>query len=55
MRTGMWIEYEDGFQSLFSWNLPSDPKGRVYQNGEVNNLFLAYRRGYSLGLGAREL
>lgn len=23
------------------------PRGNVYQNGEVNKLFLAYRRGYS--------
>lgn len=26
------------------------PKGYVYQHGEVNNLFLAYRKGYALGL-----
>jgi hypothetical protein len=25
------------------------PKGYVYQNGEVNQLFLAYRKGYALG------
>lgn len=25
------------------------PKGYVYQNGETNNLFLAYRRGYAFG------
>jgi hypothetical protein len=25
------------------------PKGNVYQNGEANNLFLAYRRGVSYG------
>lgn len=25
------------------------PKGHVYQNGDVNNLFLAYRRGVALG------
>ena len=24
-------------------------KGIIYQNGEVNNLFLAYRLGYTLG------
>jgi hypothetical protein len=24
-------------------------KGRIYQNGNVNRLFLAYRLGYSLG------
>lgn len=24
-------------------------RGRVYQSGEVNELFLAYRRGYALG------
>lgn len=24
-------------------------KGRIYQNGEVNELFLAFRLGYSLG------
>ena len=23
--------------------------GRIYQSGEVNNLFIAYRRGYALG------
>ena len=26
------------------------PKGRLYQDGRVNSLFLAYRRGYSLGV-----
>lgn len=25
------------------------PKGRIFQNGETNELFLAYRRGYALG------
>ena len=25
------------------------PKGHVYQHGEVNQLFLAYRRGVALG------
>ena len=25
------------------------PKGRVYQDGALNELFLAYRRGYALG------
>lgn len=24
-------------------------KYRIYQNGEANNLFLAYRRGYAFG------
>lgn len=24
-------------------------RGHVYQNGETNNLFLAFRRGYALG------
>lgn len=24
-------------------------KGAIYQNGETNNMFLAYRKGYSLG------
>lgn len=24
-------------------------KGHIYQNGEINNLFKAYRAGYSLG------
>ncbi len=24
-------------------------KGRIYQNGNVNNLFLAYRMGYAFG------
>jgi hypothetical protein len=24
------------------------PKGYIYQHGEVNNLFLAYRRGFAL-------
>ena len=24
-------------------------RGRIYQNGRVNDLFLAYRMGYSLG------
>lgn len=25
------------------------PRGIVYQNGEANNAFLAYRRGYAFG------
>jgi hypothetical protein len=25
------------------------PKGYVYQHGEVNNLFLAYRKGFAYG------
>jgi len=25
-------------------------KGNIYQNGETNALFLAYRRGYALGV-----
>lgn len=25
------------------------PKGYVYQNGEINNLFLAYRKGFAYG------
>ena len=25
------------------------PSGNVYQDGQVNNIFLAYRRGYALG------
>lgn len=25
------------------------PMGRIYQNGEMNELFLAYRRGYAYG------
>ena len=25
------------------------PRGRIYQDGNVNELFLAYRRGYALG------
>jgi len=25
------------------------PKGYVYQNGETNNLFLAYRKGFAYG------
>jgi hypothetical protein len=28
------------------------PRGIVYQDGRVNELFLAYRRGYSLGKAA---
>jgi len=28
------------------------PKGYVYQNGEANNLFLAYRRGFAYGRAA---
>lgn len=30
-------------------------KGAIYENGVVNNLFMAYRRGYALGkLNAQE-
>jgi hypothetical protein len=25
------------------------PKGYIYQNGEVNRLFLAYRQGFAFG------
>ena len=25
------------------------PRGRIYQHGETNELFLAYRHGYALG------
>lgn len=25
------------------------PKGYIYQNGETNRLFLAYRKGYAYG------
>lgn len=25
------------------------PQGRIYQNGEVNALFLMFQRGYALG------
>lgn len=25
-------------------------KGNIYQNGQVNDLFLAYRKGYALGI-----
>ena len=25
------------------------PRGRVYQNGETNEMFLAYRKGYAFG------
>lgn len=25
------------------------PKGHVYQNGDANNAFLAFRRGYAFG------
>ena len=25
------------------------PRGNVYQDGETNNLFLAYRKGYAYG------
>lgn len=25
------------------------PRGIIYQNGEVNSLFLAFRKGYALG------
>lgn len=28
------------------------PKGYIYQNGETNNLFLAYRKGYAFGRAA---
>jgi len=28
------------------------PKGNVYQSGETNNLFLAYRRGFAYGRAA---
>lgn len=28
------------------------PKGHVYQHGEINRLFLAYRRGFAFGKAA---
>ena len=30
------------------------PKGRVYQDGATNELFLAYRNGYSYGKAQRD-
>lgn len=45
------------FESEFRGNRldrePKDmwPQGVVYQDGAVNELFKAYRRGYALGLG----
>lgn len=36
------------------WRLDKEPKdiwskGHYYQHGELNNLFLAYQKGYALG------
>jgi len=31
------------------------PKGNVYQDGEVNRLFLVFRDGYSLGRSVERL
>jgi hypothetical protein len=28
-------------------------KGNVYQSGETNNLFLAYRKGHALGVASQ--
>jgi hypothetical protein len=41
--TGLRLDKED--KSMW-------PKGHVYQNGEANNLFLAYRKGYAFGRAA---
>ena len=42
------------FEREFSGRFDKEPKkswahGYIYQDGQVNELFLAYRRGYALG------
>ncbi len=44
----------DAFEREYSGRHDREPKdlwpmGRVYQDGQVNELFIAYRRGYALG------
>jgi len=44
----------DAFEREHSGRFDKEPKedwwrGRVYQSGQVNELFLAYRRGYAFG------
>jgi hypothetical protein len=42
------------FEREYKGRLDKEPKdlwarGRVYQDGQINELFLAYRRGYAYG------
>jgi hypothetical protein len=43
--------FEKEFKTMRLDKEPKDlwPQGIVYQDGGVNNLFLAYRKGYALG------
>lgn len=48
------IELIAMFEREFSGRLDKErkelwPMGRIYQDGQVNELFLAYRRGYAFG------
>lgn len=43
------FEKEFSQENLAKENKTMWIKGIIYQNGMVNNLFLAYRRGYTLG------
>lgn len=45
------------FEREFSGRFDKEPKeiwvkGRIYQDGTINELFLAYRKGYAFGVGA---
>ena len=43
-------EYEFGGEGRFDRETKDLwPKGNIYQNGEINRLFLGYRKGYALG------
>ena len=44
-------QFEKNFPGIRLDKEPKDlwSKGIIYQNGETNNLFKAYRLGYSLG------
>lgn len=44
----------DMFERIYSGRFDKEdkalwPKGHVYQNGEMNNLFLAFRHGVAFG------
>lgn len=43
--------FEREFNGMRHDKEPKDlwPRGIIYQDGNVNNLFLAYRKGYALG------
>lgn len=50
-------QFEKEFKGLRLDREPKDlwPQGHVYQNGEANALFLAYRRGYAYAMAVSRI